>query len=183
MNVALGQKPTVAGIGNNSLADLAGRIVFEHEAIQNAPYVVPRAIRLGKLLIEAKNHDGQYGKWATWLKENCKGMSMRTAQRYMDLADKEKELEEIQRKKSTPEKRHTVADLTLNEACRSIAVPRIPRPKKPHDEYVIVEDELIDKLELLGSAEAIRQAATLTYKRLKAAVADLAPETDPQPAS
>ena len=48
---------------------------------------------------------------------------------------------------------------------------------------MIVEDERIDKLELLGSAEAIRQAATLTYKRLKAAVADLAPETDPQPAS
>ena len=129
MNVALGQKPTVAGIGNNSLADLAGRIVFEHEAIQNAPYVVPRAIRLGKLLIEAKNHDGQYGKWATWLKENCKGMSMRTAQRYMDLADKEKELEEIQRKKSTL-KAPRRGGFDAQQAA-SIAVPRIPRRKSP----------------------------------------------------
>jgi hypothetical protein len=104
--------PARAGIGSNSLPELASRIVREHEAIQNAPHVVPRAIELGKLLIEAKNHEGQYGKWATWLKDNCKGMSDRTAQRYMNLAANQQKLIEIQSKKSTPEKRHTVADLT-----------------------------------------------------------------------
>jgi hypothetical protein len=59
-------------IGSNSLPELASRIVREHEAIQNAPHVVVRAISLGKLLIEAKNNDGQYGKWSTWLKDNCR---------------------------------------------------------------------------------------------------------------
>jgi hypothetical protein len=61
-----------AGIGSNSLPELASSIVREHEAIQNAPHVVPRAIALGELLIEAKNHDGQYGKWSKWLNDNCR---------------------------------------------------------------------------------------------------------------
>jgi hypothetical protein len=49
-------------LGATPLPELAARIVIEHEAIQNAPHVVPRAIRVGKLLIEAKNHEGQYRK-------------------------------------------------------------------------------------------------------------------------
>jgi hypothetical protein len=131
--------------------------VHEHEAIQNAPFVVPRAIKLGNLLIEVKNHDGQYGKWATWLKENCKGMSNRTAQRSMNLADNEPRLVEAQSKKSTAEKRHTVADLTLNEACRLIAPPRNPKKRNYHNEYVAAEEELIEKLELLNKmAGAVR---------------------------
>jgi hypothetical protein len=176
------QRPT-AGIGSNSLPELASRIVREHEAIQNAPHVVLRAIALGKLLIEAENHDGQYGKWATWLKENCKEMSDRTAQRYMDLALNQKQIEEILQQKSTSEKRHTVADLTLNEACRLIRPPGGGRQKKPYDKYVDAEDKLIEKLELLGSAVAISQAAEITLKRLKAAVAGLANQAKEQVAA
>jgi Protein of unknown function (DUF3102) len=162
-----------AGIGSNSLPELASRIVREHEAIQNAPHIVPRAITLGKLLIEAKNHDGQYGKWATWLKENCKQMSERTAQRYINLAVNQQTLEEIQQKKSTGEIRHTVADLTLNEACRLISTGG-GRQKSPHNKYVTAEDTLIERLAVLGSPEAIREAAEITQRRLRAAVADLA---------
>jgi hypothetical protein len=162
------------GIGSNSLPELASRIVREHEAIQIAPHVVPRAIELGKLLIEAKNHDGQYGKWATWLKENCKGMSDRTAQRYMNLAVNQQRLEEIQRKKSTAEIRHTVADLTLNEACRLIKPPSEGKARNVHDQYVAAEDKLIEKLELIGSAAVIRHVVDVTLKRLRAAVAALA---------
>jgi Protein of unknown function (DUF3102) len=165
MSAALEQKPTVAGIGNNSLAVLAGRIVHEHEAIQNAPFVVPRAIKLGNLLIEVKNHDGQYGKWATWLKENCKGMSNRTAQRSMNLADNEPRLVEAQSKKSTAEKRHTVA------ACRLIAPPpRNAKVRNYHDEYVAAEEKLIEKLQVLNEkngAAAIKQAAEVTIRLLK----------------
>jgi hypothetical protein len=40
------QRPAI--IGSNSLPDLAARIVREHEAIERAPYVVPKAITLGK---------------------------------------------------------------------------------------------------------------------------------------
>jgi Protein of unknown function (DUF3102) len=163
----------VAGIGSNSLPELASRIVREHEAIQHAPHVVPRAIDLGKLLIEAKNHEGQYGKWATWLKDNCKGMSDRTAQRYMNLAANQQKLVEAQTKKSTPEKRHTVADLTLNEACRLVA-PERPKVKNLHNEYVTAEDKLIEKLEQLADPATIKQASELTLRRLRAAVADLA---------
>jgi hypothetical protein len=136
---------------------------------------VVRAIGLGKHLIEAKNHEGQYGKWATWLKTNCKGMSDRTAQRYMNLAVNQQKLVDAQNKKSTAEKRHTVADLTLNEACRLVAEQRVVRNKKrPHDHYVAAEDKLIEKLELLGDPAAIRQAVEVTNRRLRAAVADLA---------
>ncbi len=38
------QAASPARIGSNSLPELASQIVREHEAIQNAPYVVPRAI-------------------------------------------------------------------------------------------------------------------------------------------
>jgi Protein of unknown function (DUF3102) len=172
-----------AGVGSNSLPELAGRIVREHEAIQNAPHVVPRAIALGNLLIEAKNHDGQYGKWATWLKENCKEMSDRTAQRYINLAVNQKKLEEIQQNKSTSEIRHTVADLTLNEACRLISTPKEVTQKSPHNKYVAAEDRLIERLVLLGSPVAIREAAEITQRRLRAAVADLTNKANEQQAA
>jgi hypothetical protein len=88
------EPPLRAGIGSNSLPELARQIVETHEAIQNAPRTAYRAIMVGKLLIEAKNHEGQYGKWATWLKENCKGMLERQAQRYMQLASNEQKLQQ-----------------------------------------------------------------------------------------
>ena len=172
-------------LGSNLLPDLAARIVREHELIQKAPYVVPNAIDLGKLLIEAKNHQGQYGKWATWLKENCKGMSGRTAQRYMNLADNEPRLEETQRKKTAEDKngkRHTVADLTLNEACRLIAPPRNPKEKNYHNEYVAAEEKLIEKLQVLNEkngAAAIKQAAEVTIRLLKNTVNHLVSPAPP----
>ena len=171
------QQERLAGIGSNSLPELAANIVREHEAIQNAPHVVVRAILLGKLLIEAKNHDGQYGKWGTWLEENCKEMSNRTAQRYMDLAIKEKELRaKLPWTKPENTIRHTVADLTLNEACGLIRPPSTKKPKSAHDKYVVAEDALIEKLQLLTSPVAIKEAAEVTHKRLRAAVAHLAKE-------
>jgi hypothetical protein len=160
-------------VGSNSLPDLASRIVREHEAIQKAPHVVLRAISLGNLLIEAKNHDGQYGKWSTWLKDNCKEMSDRTAQRYMDLAINEKDLRAKLPWQRSPETiRHTVADLTLNEACGLIKPPRKEKQRNYHNDYVAAEDKLIEKLQLLSPA-AIREVAEVTNKRLRAAVADL----------
>jgi hypothetical protein len=146
--------------------------VEQHELIANAPYVVPRAIRLGKLLIEAKNHEGQYGKWAAWLKDNCKGMSDRSAQRYMNLAVNERKLVDAQTKKSTAEKRHTVADLTLNEAVRLVAPPPPAKEPNRHNEYVAAEGKLLDKLALLPPG-AIKEAAEITTRHLKNTVAHL----------
>jgi hypothetical protein len=100
-------------------------------------------------------------------------MAERTAQRYMNLAINEQKLIDHQIKKSTAEKRHTVADLTLNEACRLVKGGG-GRQKSPHDKYVAAEDNLIEKLEQLGSGSAIAEAAQITLKRLNAAVAALA---------
>jgi hypothetical protein len=101
-----------ARIGSNSLPELARQIVEAHEAIQNAPKTAYRAIMVGKLLIQAKNHDGQYGKWATWLKENCREMTDCTAQRYMKLAAKE-----TSSKTSVPRQR-TKMEIRNRHACR-----------------------------------------------------------------
>ena len=46
---------------------------------------IAAAVKAGKYLIEAKVLLG-HGTWLGWLKENCKGVSEKTAQRYMTLA-------------------------------------------------------------------------------------------------
>jgi hypothetical protein len=142
------------GIGSNSLADLAGRIVTMHEAIQNAHKTASRAIQLGKMLIDAKNHEGQYGKWADWLKENCKGMLERTAQRYMQLASNEQKLiAECAKLKDKDGNPTRVTDLSYREAYNLITREErekkkekreAERPPNYHNDYVAAEEELIE---------------------------------------
>ena len=137
---------------------------------------------MGKLLIEAKNHDGQYGKWATWLKDNCKGMLERQAQRYMQLASNEQKLQQecaAKKDKHGNPKPSRVTDLSYREAYNLIT--REEREKKEkkremenppnyHNEYVAAEEELIEKLELLNEkagAAAIKEAAEITIRLLK----------------
>jgi hypothetical protein len=169
-------------MGSNSLPDLARQIVEQHELIANAPKTAYRAIMLGKLLTEAKNHDGQYGKWATWLKENCRGMSERTAQRYMQLASAEDKLKSLcaamKDKKGNP-KPSRVTDLSYREAYDLITSDdrekkqkkrEAENPPNYHNEYVAVEEELIEKLELLNEkvgGAAIKEAAERTVRCLR----------------
>jgi hypothetical protein len=134
---------------------------------------------LGKLLIEAKNHDGQYGKWATWLKDNCKGMLERQAQRYMQLASNEQKLQQecaAKKDKHGNPKPSRVTDLSYREAYNLIT--REEREKKEkkremenppnyHNEYVALEGELLEKLALLGNPAAIKEAAEITARLLK----------------
>src|SRR6516164_3722609 len=74
-----------------SLSDLAARINTEFAAIQKCDRdanntVVQRAITFGRTLSQVKERVG-HGKWEKWLNDNCRDISVRTAQRYMKLAD------------------------------------------------------------------------------------------------
>ena len=97
-----------------SLDDLAQRIKTEHQEIMGAKRnIVERAMKAGDLLIQAKANAG-HGNWLNWLKANCVGISERTANVYMKLADGRATIEEKLKSAAT-------ADLTINEALRSLA--------------------------------------------------------------
>jgi len=97
-----------------SLDDLAQRIKTEHHEIMGAKRnIVERAMKAGDLLIQAKAKAG-HGNWLNWLKANCVGISERTANVYMKLADGRATIEEKLKSAAT-------ADLTINEALRSLA--------------------------------------------------------------
>ena len=97
-----------------SLDDLAQRIKTEHQEIIGAKRnIVERAMKAGDLLIQAKANAG-HGNWLNWLKANCVGISERTANVYMKLADGRATIEEKLKSAAT-------ADLTINEALRSLA--------------------------------------------------------------
>ena len=97
-----------------SLDDLAQRIKTEHQEIMGAKRnIVERAMKAGDLLIQAKAKAG-HGNWLNWLKANCVGISERTANVYMKLAEGRAKIEEKLKSAAT-------ADLTINEALRSLA--------------------------------------------------------------
>jgi hypothetical protein len=97
-----------------SLDDLAQRITTEHQGIMGAKRnIVERAMKAGDLLIQAKAKAG-HGNWLNWLKTNCAGISERTANVYMKLAEGRATIEEKLKSAAT-------ADLTINEALRSLA--------------------------------------------------------------
>jgi hypothetical protein len=70
-----------------TLAELAVEINAEHGQVETALRDgVAHAKRAGVLLLEAKARV-PHGNWLSWLEQNCKTTS-RTAQRYMQLADR-----------------------------------------------------------------------------------------------
>jgi hypothetical protein len=98
---------------SNSLADLAGRIKAEHEAVSIAlKDSVRHAIEAGTLLIEAKEQL-KHGQWLPWLRDHCT-ISERTAQLYMRCAKNRTEIED--------QIRNGIADLSLSEAAAMLAL-------------------------------------------------------------
>jgi hypothetical protein len=97
-----------------ALDDLAQRIKTEHQEIMGAKRnIVERAMKAGDLLLQAKDKAG-HGNWLNWLKANCVGISERTANVYMKLAEGRATIEEKLKSAAT-------ADLTINEALRWLA--------------------------------------------------------------
>ena len=105
--------PTTIEAGSNWLADLAGRIKREHEAVSVAlKDSVRHAIAAGELLLEAKKQV-PHGGWLPWLADHCT-MAERTAQLYMRCAKNREAIEN--------QIRNGAADLSLNEAAAMLAL-------------------------------------------------------------
>ena len=99
---------------SNSLADLAGRIKIEHQAVAIAlKGSIEHAIAAGELLIEAKAQI-QHGGWLPWLRDHC-NISERMAQRYLRLARNRAALEA---------KSDIVSDLSIGGALALLTVPK-----------------------------------------------------------
>jgi Protein of unknown function (DUF3102) len=97
---------------SNSLADLAARIIAEHQAVSTALRdSVRHAIAAGELLAEAKAQV-PHGQWLPWLRGHCT-MAERTAQLYMRCAESREAIEA---------NTQCVADLSLNEAAAMLAL-------------------------------------------------------------
>jgi hypothetical protein len=94
-----------------ALSELAVRINHEHlEAVQHAGSAMTHALNAGDLLLQAKN-TCQHGQWLPWIREHV-AFSDRTAQAYMRLA-------------RNAHIRSTVADMSVREALRHLARPRV----------------------------------------------------------
>jgi hypothetical protein len=99
----------------NPLTELATKIKDCHRAVESAAKtVVQNAMAAGFALIDAKRQK-PHGGWLPWVKKEC-GLSERTAQRYMKLANGKSKLEQ----KLREDKSVTMADLSLAEALRLI---------------------------------------------------------------
>jgi hypothetical protein len=154
-----------SAVPSSSLTDLAARINTEFVAIQKADQdanktVVQRAISFGKTLCQAKEKVG-HGKWEKWLKDNCRKISVRTAQRYMKLADSSEVRAELG-------KNDTVSVLSLRAAL-ALANRKTNSEPKPSEEYDRAESKLVEKLEAL-SPDTAEAAATETVERLREAI-------------
>ena len=148
-----------------SLSDLATRINTEFAAIQKADQdanktVVQRAITFGRTLCQAKEEVG-HGKWEKWLNDNCRDISVRTAQRYMKLADSP----EV---RTAMGKNDTVSSLSLRAALA--LANKTKTDPNPSEEYDRAETALVKKLEAL-SPDTAEAAATETVGRLRDAIA------------
>jgi DUF3102 family protein len=137
---------TPSAVPSPSLSDLASRINTEFAAIRKADQdanktVVQRAITFGRTLCQAKEKVG-HGKWEKWLNDNCRDISVRTAQRYMKLADSP----EV---RTAMGKNDTVSVLSLRAALA--LANRKKKDPKPSDEYDRAENKLVEKLEALSA--------------------------------
>jgi hypothetical protein len=155
-----------------SLSDFAARINTEFAAIRKTDQdanknVVQRAITFGRTLSQAKEKVG-HGKWEKWLNDNCRDISVRSAQRYMKLADSP----EV---RAALGKNDTVSSLSLRAAL-ALANRKPKGDPKPSDEYDRAETKLVEKLEAL-SPDTVEAAATETVERLREAITRIKTKT------
>ncbi len=146
------------------LVDLAKAIKVEHAAVvEAAKSVVPRAIRAGELLKEAKDGPNKvgHGKFTAWVEANC-GFSMRRGQSYMNLF---KNKDKIMAALDASGKSETVSLLSFREAV-AIANDTAASSTNTSDTYDAREKKLIEKLEEMKAPEA-EAAAEKTMKEMR----------------
>ena len=158
-----------AGVGDNRLPELAERIKHDHKAIRDALNVknlVPKAIKIGEWLIEAKLKL-DHGQWLPYLKDKC-GLSDRTSSRYMSLHNNKAKLEEAQKLKSA-----TLADMTLSDADKIISKANGKKPRGSNpvstanaDDVTKLEDKMIEALKKMDGIVAQETVAAF-LRRLR----------------
>ena len=137
---------------SNSLADLAARINVANEAmLASFASSVEHAMEVGALLADARPKI-PHGKWAGWLKDNCPGLSMRTAQRCQRLA---------RNRAAIMAKYDTVSYLGINGALALLTTPRGSIDMTLVDGAVESLSITEDVEEALKSLEAIKQRKPL----------------------
>lgn len=104
------------------IASLPKQILAHHRACRRAQATaITHAIEAGELLHEAKHHTPP-GKWLSWVKASFSaetGLTPRTAQTYMMLADRKEELNSIlDAKRASQSVPATMAELTIRTAQR-----------------------------------------------------------------
>jgi hypothetical protein len=93
------------------LPELAQLITQSHRAADgSAREAVQHAITAGRLLLEVKGRL-PHGDFQPWLKQNCADVTLRTAQRYMQIAKHWEKWDD--------QKRHAVSRLSLRNVLRS----------------------------------------------------------------
>ena len=121
-------KPKSTNEQATKLAALAPRIKQAHDRyIEGSRKSLAHAREAGRLLLEAKGL-GTHGQWEQWVKHNCQ-FSLRTAEAYMRIADRWKDLEA---------KAQDLALLGIEQALQTLAqrkqekqaVPRTPALKR-----------------------------------------------------
>jgi hypothetical protein len=151
----------------DKLRELVTKINEGHAwLLKSSQSVLERAIKVGDMLIEAKSIVA-HGHFLKWIETNCNGMSDKTAERYMKLAENKAKLSEIKK-----EKFDTMSNLTLNEAIRIID-GNGGSGGNASDTYDKVEVRLIKKLQKLSSAEAAEAAKNETVKKLEQVVTEM----------
>lgn len=157
---------------SSSEVEIVRRINDTFSQIERATReTVPRAIELGVMLITAKNDYGRHGNWGRWLKDNCKQISERTAQLYMELANGRLRIETELAKRSDPA---TVAvlisELSLRGALQLLkgsetsgthkanGTKETKVPTTKNEAYDKANAQLIKKLEALPPEDAETKA-------------------------
>ena len=140
--------PAATTVPSLALPDLASRIRVGHSAVIEAKKnIVRKAIEVGEWLKQAKDSpEMKHGQWLPWLKASCPDISERTAQRYMELADKKEKLEEVMKLKSA-----TMADLTLAGA---VELLKPPPPEAQEETEPEAQDDEQDAEEETEEAES-----------------------------
>jgi DUF3102 family protein len=149
------------------LPELAIKIKSEHARLMDSGrYLVQHAISIGEDLLKAKATVG-HGGFLKWVKDNCGGLSDKTAQRYMKFAENKAKLMSMEKIKF-----ETISNLTLNAAEQLIDGKDKKSKTNASDTYDKVQDKLIEKLKKLepDSAEA---AVEQTIEALKKTLKDI----------
>src|SRR5262249_6918544 len=107
-------RDAIISLPANRLDEIAREVRELHEKVLQ--HALPRAIRIGELLIEAKRTAGR-GRWISWVKTHC-GFGEREAQRYMRVA----------KNKSLVIDATPVSHSGVKAASKALAKPRLRSP-------------------------------------------------------